>query len=77
MSRGKRSLRSKRNRSRRTRKYRSRKNRSLKFATIARHYQGAQVYDASTQFPGGILMANNAFSWQGNPLDRALMAAHG
>ncbi len=60
--------------SRKSRKVRSRKSRkSRKFGYS--HDMGPKLYNAHMQ--DGILLADNAFSWQGNPLARSLMAGSG
>lgn len=40
------------------------------------HDMGPNVYNVSQQ-KGGILLANNAFNWMGNPTARALMSGSG
>lgn len=68
------------NRQRKSRKKRSKKSRKSHKKKTRRfgysHDMGPKVYTAS-QREGGILLANDAFNWMGNPNARALMSGSG
>lgn len=58
--------------SKKSRKSRKKKTRSFGYSND----MGPNVYNVSQQ-NGGILLANDAFSWMGNPLARSLMSGSG
>lgn len=63
------------NKKKNSKKYKSRR-RSRKFGNNFDNNMGPNVYNVSQQ-KGGILLANDAFSWMGNPTARALMSGSG